>query len=117
MDVFREELGELWPAVAPRCEPLGTDDVADLSVALEIHLHEHPVCAERVGELANDLMALMAGWAHYGEEQRAVLVGAMRYLTDADDVVPDEQPGGLDDDDRVVGAAVRAVLRSRRRAA
>ena len=42
---------------------------------------------------------------------------AMAYLAEADDAVPDHLPGGLEDDDRVVGAAVRAVLRPRRRVA
>ncbi|AKT51622.1 hypothetical protein [Arsenicicoccus sp. oral taxon 190] len=117
LETFRLELGDLWGAVRDRCVALDDDGVVALSRQLEQHLQTHPLVSQRIGELANDLMALMAGWQHFGAEERAVLVAAMAYLADADDVVPDHLPGGLDDDDHVVGAAVRAVLRPRRRVA
>lgn len=107
----------MWPAVRPLCRALDDDGVVTLSRRLEQHMLAHPACQDRVGELAADLMALMAGWPHLDRDARAVLVAAMSYLAEGDDSVPDHLPGGLDDDDRVVGAAVRAILRARRSAA
>ncbi|MCH8613270.1 hypothetical protein [Arsenicicoccus dermatophilus] len=117
LGTFREELGDMWPAVRPLCRALDDDGVVTLSRRLEQHMLAHPACQDRVGELAADLMALMAGWPHLDRDARAVLVAAMSYLAEGDDSVPDHLPGGLDDDDRVVGAAVRAILRARRSAA
>lgn len=114
---FRDELADLWEDLEPLVRPADDAAMLDLSHRLERHVVLMPGSADRLRELANDLMALMAGWQHLGDEERIVLATAMAYLAEADDAVPDHLPGGLDDDDRVVGAAVRAVLRPRRRVA
>lgn len=117
MEAFRLQLGDLWPHVETRCRALDDDAAHELVGRLRRHLADQPEGAQRARELANDLTALMAGWVHLDLEGRAVLVGAMDYLLTTDDLVPDDAEGGLDDDDQVVAAAVRAVLRTRSRTA
>ncbi|MCG7322423.1 hypothetical protein [Arsenicicoccus bolidensis] len=117
LESFRDELTDLWGDLERLVAAVDDAAMIDLSHRLERHVCAMPDSADRLRELANDLMALMAGWQHLGHEERIVLATAMAYLAEADDAVPDHLPGGLEDDDRVVGAAVRAVLRPRRRVA
>jgi len=117
LESFRDELADLWGDLEQLVAAVDDAAMIDLSRRLEQHVCAMPDSADRMRELANDLMALMAGWQHLGEEERVVLATAMAYLAEVDDAVPDHLPGGLEDDDRVMGAAVRAVLRPRRRAA
>ena len=103
-EVFRRNLGELWYEVAPLCHTV--EDPSELAAAL--HGEDRPDA-----RTLPDLEALLAGWPHYDATRRAVLSGAVAYLTESD---PEEaSPGELlrADQEVVVDAAVRAILRRR----
>ncbi|WP_312718195.1 hypothetical protein [Mobilicoccus sp.] len=105
LDRFRRDLGELWSDVAPLLHT--TEDPADLAAAL----HAQDAAANCV---LPDLEALLAGWAHYDSTRRAILTGAVTYVTEGlpggDDRRPEDGAQGYDE--VVVGAAVRAILRT-----
>lgn len=109
---FQHEVGDLWWSLGGHCTPLDESELARWLDRLDRHL-EGLAAEARSITLANDLRALVAGWAHFDREERAVLCGAIIYLVTIDDAVPDGTPpgDGLDDDDRVVSAAVRVLLR------
>ena len=103
---FRRDLGELWTEVAPLCH--SAEDPADLAAAL----HAQDGTLRRV---LPDLEALLAGWTHYDSSRRAILTGAVTYVTEdrpADAPTHPEAtvPGA---EEVVVDAAVRAFLRRR----
>lgn len=91
---------QVWPALEPLClhEAHGCPD--ELGRALRTRAHE-----QGRGHHVTDLEALLAGWPHYDNEQRAVLGGTVRYLTT--ECVETPSP---DVEDDVVAAAVRAVM-------
>lgn len=103
---FRRDLGELWNEVAPLCH--SADDPAELAAA--IHAQD-----STVHRTLPDLEALLAGWAHYDASRRAILTGAVTYVTEGG-IAPGHAhpaPTGPGSDEVVVDAAVRAILRSR----
>ncbi len=96
---FESELGVLWPDVAPLCtrryvkEGLAADSTPATPLDGRVPWHTVPA----------DLQALLVGWGHYDENERAVLRGAVGFVTDGHRWSPD--------DDTVIEAAVRALLR------
>lgn len=109
---FELEVGHLWPYVAPllaRYQGLTSDAEAGLSDLTE-SLKRKAACPKAVN-LANDLRALLPGWRHFTAAQRMVLRTAAAYVVERDDA--DAAPDGMDDD-AVVGAAIRVLLRRSR---
>lgn len=107
LDGFRRRLGPLWAEVEPYCADSGPDDLPHL--VRQVRECSRPECA-RAHALASELEALLAGWPHYGVHERMVLRGAVSYLAECEDPTDDDE-AGLDDDDAVVDAAVRVLLR------
>lgn len=113
---FEVEVGPLWPYVAPllaRYEGAAYDAeqaLSDLTEALK-----RRVTNPLAGNLANDLRALLPGWRYFSSAQRAVLRTAVAYLVENDDAVPDDAADGYADDDAVVAATIRVLLRRSRR--
>lgn len=106
LDRFRVELGDLWPHVAPHCVDAPEDDSSRLVAQIRATSTAGDPAATG---LAVELEALLAGWQHFGGPERAVLRGAVAYLSEADAATADA--GGLDDDNAVVDAAIRAIMR------
>lgn len=109
LDRFRVALGDLWPHVAPHCVDAPEDDLGRL--VAQVRATSTTREPERGTEPASELEALLAGWKHYGGPERAVLRGAVAYLSEPEDAMPDAAPGSLDDDNAVVDAAIRVILR------
>lgn len=102
---FSRDLGELWSRVAPLCSD--ADDPGDLIATLHEQMSESPRT-----HLVPELEALLAGWHHYDSDRRAVLSGAVSFLAeDGADAGRRPAPGDGTEDEKVVQAAVRAVLR------
>lgn len=113
---FEREVGPLWPFVAPfmaRYQGVVNDPAESLSGLVESL--RSTVSRPATAQLANDLLALLPGWAYFSNAQRCILQTAAAYLVETDDAMSDDAPGGMDDDDRVVRAAVCALLRRSRR--
>ena len=111
MDRLAAAVPDLWHELGPMCRDLPPEQARALAARLDGYLREDGLHADHACELSNDLRALHAGYCHFDADERAVLVGATSYLLTDDDVCPDHEPGGLDDDDRVVRACVRILLR------
>lgn len=114
---FEKEVGALWPHVAPlcaKCAESPTPDIDELGRLLRTTAASE-LSPPRLSGLANDLEALVAGWTHFNTSERTVLQAAMTYLAQREDAVPDHAPDGLADDEIVVNAAVRVLLRRSRR--
>lgn len=112
---FELEVGQLWPYVAPlMARYQGVTSDAEVALAeLTESLKRKAACPLAVN-LANDLRALLPGWRYFTAAQRAVLRTAAAYLVENDDAIPDDDPDGLADDDAVVAAAIRVLLRRSR---
>lgn len=107
LDGFRHRLGPLWAAVAPHCVDSTADDLPRLQS--QIRRCSGPECP-RHPQLARELEAMLAGWCHYDPPERMVLRGAVDYLAESDKAAPTIALVH-DNDDIVVDAAVRALLR------
>ncbi|GAB47358.1 hypothetical protein [Mobilicoccus pelagius] len=109
LERFRRDLGELWNDVAPLCH--STEDPAELVAAL----HAQDGTVHRA---LPDLEALLAGWRHYDTTSRAILTGAVTYVTETTPTRDGAVAGagetvGGHDGEVVVDAAIRAILRRR----
>ena len=103
LERFRRDLGDLWTEVAPLLR--SAEDPAELAAALHAQ-------NRAVSHALPDLEALLAGWAHYDSTRRAILSGAVTYVTDSTPPRPARTPAeGGTRDDIVVDAAIRAILR------
>ncbi len=112
---FELEVGPLWPYVAPlvaRYQRVAGDSTSALA-ALADSLRA-TVAKPSAKQLANDLKALLPGWQYFSSAQRCVLQTAAAYLSENDEVSADETSDGRADDDIVVAAAVRVLLRRSR---
>lgn len=97
---------ELWPELEPWCL-LGLHYAPEeLGACLRRH---HATCPNHRASSAADLEALLAGWPHFEDGQRAVLAGTVLFLTHEGSTVT---PPDLEDE--VVQAAVHAVMQPRR---
>lgn len=136
---FIRETGHLWPCVAPlmaryqEAESDPDDGFAKVSAALR-RTFANPAATG----LANDLVALLPGWKYFSASQRCVLRTAVAFLGRKDDATSPASPDPLEtatpakhhscgpaevtpngstehedqaDEDIVVAAAVRALLR------
>ena len=108
IDRFEAEVGSLWPHVAPFVVEPADEELPEL---IDSTRRRGDDADDLTRDLAHDLEALLAGWAHYDATERAVLRGAVTYLTEADDAFPDDGPHGYADEEVVVEAAVKALLR------
>lgn len=106
---FRATLGALWPAVEPFCEDVPPALVEAWSIELPQHLRGHADHAPSAADLSARLVALSGRWETYDVHQRAVLAGAVGYFLALDDVRPDDDAGGLVDDQAVVAAAEESL--------
>lgn len=103
LERFRRDLGDLWNDVAPLCH--SAEDPAELVAAL----HAQDGSVHRA---LPDLEALLAGWPHYDTTSRAILTGAVTYVTEAAPARDEaEETPAEHDDEVVVDAAIRAILR------
>lgn len=85
----------------------GPSEVSEL--AQVIKAHKPPDNVAQAATIAESLSTLLDGWEEFDGEGRSVVRAAVAYFVDLDDVVPDNQPGGLSDDALVVEAAIGAV--------
>ncbi|MBW3086495.1 hypothetical protein KEM60_02716 [Austwickia sp. TVS 96-490-7B] len=110
---FADELGTLWPELQPWARPWGEEESArlhELYVAATRHARTSDASIGSVLTRAGDLGALRAGWPHFTSGQKAVLNAATAYVVLVDE--PVGVPTATDTTvDRVVSAAVRALLR------
>lgn len=105
---FSSKIPMLWPDVAPFCAATGIDGETEVETLRAAVVHRRagdPTDAAR--RPGDELEALLAGWAHFDAERRAVLRGAVRYLQEQGD----RCRSGCEE--HLVDAAVLAVLRSR----
>ncbi len=112
---FELEVGQFWPYVAPlMARYQGVTCDAELALSELTESLKRKATSPLAVNLANDLRALLPGWRYFTAAQRAVLRTAAAYLVENDDAKPDEGHDGFVDDDAVVAAAIRVLLRRSR---
>ena len=105
---FADELGDLWPLVAPHVQEHTPDEIA----VLREQLPRHPLQtddAELAVQLVTRLDVLLEQWATLDGGGRSVVAAATSYFLLLDDAKPDGHEGGLTDDVEVVSAAERVL--------
>lgn len=112
-------LAELRPEIRILAEPLIAGmptverDVAE-AMSYRAKVHARHLGTRLAARIADELNSLVDVWQYLRPSEHRVVYVALSYFLDAEDLKPDGDPGGLDDDDLVVGAAFRALARPRR---
>lgn len=113
---FELEVGQWWPYVAPlMARYLGAASEAEAALSDVTESLKRKATSPLATQLANDLRALLPGWKYFTAAQRAVLRTAAAYVVEGGDREHDDRTHGLEDDDAVVAAAIRVLLRQPRR--
>lgn len=110
--VFATTLGELFPAVEPRCLEASPDEIHEMSFRASGYLADHGYHRSTAEVISQTIMTLVEDWDRLDGAQRAVLVGAVDYYLDPDDEIADSGVDGLEDDRNVVLAACVALGRN-----
>lgn len=101
----------LIPTFRRLCEPLPVDMIAELQRDFEGAVRETASRAQanpridkrRLEQVAERCRLMMQRYEEFSTEQRALIIGAVRYFALVDDVLADDTfASGLDDDAKVV---------------
>jgi hypothetical protein len=107
--VFERNCGEFWPLVRPLVGEPPWDDMLRLREDAFEYLRGDPHLALAATRIANDLSILITRWTDWSSDERAVIAAAVKYFLLAEDAYPDDEVGGLDDDEAVVQACFDAL--------
>jgi len=77
-----------------------------------VHGDRSPDDAHLAGAIYQVLGRVVSEWDRFSPSEQSWLRGVMQYFSRSDDAVPDDQPGGLDDDVMVLNACLRFVGRA-----
>lgn len=118
-DPIKVFLGALRPDIRVLAEPLFTNmpivelDAAE-ALSYRAKVHARHLGTRLAARIAEELNSLVDVWQYLAPAEHQVLFVALSYFLDAEDLKPDSDPGGLEDDDLVIGAAFHALARRRR---
>jgi hypothetical protein len=108
---FVAGLADLWPAVEPFVAEADPEEIKALAERLPGHLNDHPHNEAKAQRIRDDLLRLLETWESLNGAERSVVKAATMYFLEVNDVVPDDAEDGLNDDERVLAAALEAVSR------
>ncbi|NYH85381.1 Protein of unknown function [Actinopolymorpha cephalotaxi] len=111
LDDFRERVGALWPAIEPYATDTTAQEIRSLATRLPAHLAGHAEHSSLAGKIADGLTELLQGWEGYSHSDRRFVRAVAEYFLEPEDSVPDELPGGLEDDRTALVAAFAALDR------
>lgn len=118
-DPIKLFLGALRPDIRTLAEPLLAEtpivelDAAE-ALSYRAKVHARHLGTRLAARIAEELNSLVDVWEYLRPTEHQVVFIALSYFLDAEDLKPDSYPGGLEDDDHVVGAAFQALGRQRR---
>jgi hypothetical protein len=109
LSAFERNCHEFWPLVSPLIGEPSWEEMLLLRQEALDYLREDPDLALAATRIASDLSNLVARWTDWSSDERAVIAAATKYFLLADDAYPDDEVGGLDDDEAVVQACFDAL--------
>lgn len=112
-EIFVRLCGESWAEVSALMAEPRWGEVLILREQAASYLAGDAEKSMLATRLAADVSFLLESWHDWTIEERTIAAAALRYFLLAQDSTPDDQPDGLADDDRVVGAAFSALRVSR----
>jgi hypothetical protein len=109
LEAFELNCGDFWLLVKPLLGEPTWDEMLQLREDALDYLRGDPDLSLAATRIANDLSLLIARWTDWSSDERAIIAAAVKYFLLAEDAYPDDEVGGLDDDEAVVQACFDAL--------
>ena len=113
IDRFRFGAAGYWHLLEPHAVEVPWSRMSELRMQLDGYRSGNSENEQTAARIASDLLLLSGRWDGFSSDERAVVNAAVSYFLELEDVIPDHQVGGLDDDNRVTNAAFNALRQLR----